>query len=1067
MRFKHWSWILGSAALFAVGAVEAYAQNGTWIAGSVGTYNYPDTVNWNGGIVANGAGSTADFSDLDLNGDVSVTIDAPLTIGHLSFGDTDLGSAGSWEVRTTNASVITLDAAAPTITVNPLTPTTFDDALIGNSLAGTNGFSKNGAGILTINSNSSGLTGPILVNQGTLRLGAAAVLAGSNAAPITLATSTVLDVDLPAGGTVDEIGIAAGATATIDIAQNTFLSDVRALGAGSTLNLNMAANRTASGNNDWVTGGGFANVNITGTGGQRGFFRGRFNGGGWNPAAFANSHLNLNNVQFFVLCFSSGNDVTIGQLSGTATSELKGSGAGGASRYIIGGLNNNADFGGVVNGAGGMAINKVGTGTQTFSGSFIGTAGQIIRVSDGTMALTNTATSIPGGTSDAAKTTIDVLAGATFDVSGTSTVFTSSAFEKFQGTGTIVGPFSHTAGEIRPADVATGGGLTTAVTPTAGTINFSGSLAFNGGAIVYDMAPTPAGANDLILVSGTTSVAGGGVVQPNFLAGTPAAGQTYTFLQSTSGFTDAVSGWTVAWPGRGPKPTVFIDGNFLKFTTTSATAGASLVWSGAVDANWDVEATQNWVNGVTPDKFFQGDDVVFNDTGNNTDVVVTVPVAPASILVDADTKNYSFSGNSIGGTGILTKRGTSTLTINNTNSFAGAALEEGTVALGANTGGLGAGTLTMGAAGLGATLTTTGGFLSNGTLQLAGGNNQLTVDNATAFEMPTLAGSGNLIVASNDDALRLDLNGVAAGFGGNITFGLDPDTITPAAMTVRISGAANDLPGAAVTLVNGANLVSQTGTSTIASLELGSLAGDNTTTLAAFTGGGTTPGTNWVIGGLNSSTEFAGAVVDSNATTITAITKVGTGTLTLSGANTYTGNTTVSGGTLSLTSAYLADASDIAVATGAILNLNYVGEDTVDSLTLEGLLKAAGKWGALGSVGTDFQSALITGTGILNVLTGAVITALPGDFNDDGVVDAADYTVWRDNLTGAESILPPGTGDNSGTVDAGDYNVWRANFGATAGPGSLSANGGTVPEPASMLLFALVAGLVAAARRRK
>jgi hypothetical protein len=58
-----------------------------------------------------------------------------------------------------------------------------------------------------------------------------------------------------------------------------------------------------------------------------------------------------------------------------------------------------------------------------------------------------------------------------------------------------------------------------------------------------------------------------------------------------------------------------------------------------------------------------------------------------------------------------------------------------------------------------------------------------------------------------------------------------------------------------------------------------------------------------------------------------------------------------------------------------------------------------------------------------------------GDYNGDGSTDAADYTVWRDNLGAAdESAFAPGTG-NGGGVDASDYVTWRTNFGATGGAG--------------------------------
>jgi hypothetical protein len=65
---------------------------------------------------------------------------------------------------------------------------------------------------------------------------------------------------------------------------------------------------------------------------------------------------------------------------------------------------------------------------------------------------------------------------------------------------------------------------------------------------------------------------------------------------------------------------------------------------------------------------------------------------------------------------------------------------------------------------------------------------------------------------------------------------------------------------------------------------------------------------------------------------------------------------------------------------------------------------------------------------------------LPGDYNVDGVVNAADYTVWRNNLgidphpgplPEGEGVIGDGNGD--GVVDALDYAVWKSNFGATVG----------------------------------
>jgi hypothetical protein len=77
---------------------------------------------------------------------------------------------------------------------------------------------------------------------------------------------------------------------------------------------------------------------------------------------------------------------------------------------------------------------------------------------------------------------------------------------------------------------------------------------------------------------------------------------------------------------------------------------------------------------------------------------------------------------------------------------------------------------------------------------------------------------------------------------------------------------------------------------------------------------------------------------------------------------------------------------------------------------------------------------------------------LPGDYNGDGRVDAADYTVWRDTLRDFGPDLAA-DGDGNGQVDGGDYAVWRSNFGRVAGS-ALSVGAVAVPEPGSVVLTA-------------
>lgn len=101
---------------------------------------------------------------------------------------------------------------------------------------------------------------------------------------------------------------------------------------------------------------------------------------------------------------------------------------------------------------------------------------------------------------------------------------------------------------------------------------------------------------------------------------------------------------------------------------------------------------------------------------------------------------------------------------------------------------------------------------------------------------------------------------------------------------------------------------------------------------------------------------------------------------------------------------------------------------------------------------------------------------IAGDYNGDGFVDAADYTVWRDTLGSSSDLRANGddTGESAGVVDLADYDFWKLHFGeSSSGGGSLEriANAG-VPEPMTQGLaligfaIAIVAGPRVGGRRR-
>jgi hypothetical protein len=94
-----------------------------------------------------------------------------------------------------------------------------------------------------------------------------------------------------------------------------------------------------------------------------------------------------------------------------------------------------------------------------------------------------------------------------------------------------------------------------------------------------------------------------------------------------------------------------------------------------------------------------------------------------------------------------------------------------------------------------------------------------------------------------------------------------------------------------------------------------------------------------------------------------------------------------------------------------------------------------------------------------------LVVGIPGDYTDDGTVNAADYTLWRTAVGTADQAA---AGNGSGWVDAGDFAVWKNHYGETeSGAGAGVGDFGNVPEPASMLLGLIVAAWLTAVRRQR
>jgi autotransporter-associated beta strand protein len=388
---------------------------------------------------------------------------------------------------------------------------------------------------------------------------------------------------------------------------------------------------------------------------------------------------------------------------------------------------------------------------------------------------------------------------------------------------------------------------------------------------------------------------------------------------------------------------------------------------------------------------------------------------------------------------------------------------------------------------------------SSGVVDLNGGMPQITVGNGAAdvdLSVAVPITNGGFIKAGAG-TMRLDGVNTFAGNvtvdGGMLRYGHASGLSNNAFLTVN-NGAQLDMNGVSDTI---AGLASAPGhTSGVvqqgaASLTLSGMSGDYTY-YGSITGTGTFNKSGGSIARLDGNNTFG--AVNLNA-----------GSLVLNGSNT-TGTVTVNGGTLAgsgyvsgpvvlNSSAHLSPgtgpasftAGALTLNTGSILDIDLGPAGMGDLVAVNGQLTLNGGsinvlnetltmgfypliyYGSLaggvanlsliGPAGFDYQ--LVDSGGSIGLLV--LPAGIPGDFNDDGMVDSADYLILK-KFNGTDAELP-NDGGLTGTVGEDHYNLWQQNFGRYTGDGG--GGQGQVPEPAAAILAALgLIGCLGARRRR-
>ena len=697
--------------------------------------------------------------------------------------------------------------------------------------------------------------------------------------------------------------------------------------------------------------------------------------------------INANPTAFITIAELNGAGTTAGSIAGNGTIFL------GSKNLTVGGNQQTTVFSGVISDGEssnlppslatqqpsyvGGSLTKVGTGTLTLTGINTYTGGTII--GGGTLQLGN------GGTSGSVLGNIvdnGILAFNRSDSFTFSGVISGSGIVQQNGTGTTV---------------------------LLGANTYAGGTNLNGGVLSISQDAnlgTPPGApaaNHLTFNAGRLQATASFTLNPNRGITLNGGGGTFEITGANLlAYGGAITGaGNLTKVGTG---TLTLAGNntYLGSTLVSAgilQAGSATAFSAnsafTVNSQLDLNGFSNTIGSLA------GNGIVTNNGG-----------ASATLAVGNDNTNTAFSGSLQDGTSTLglTKVGTGTLTLAGNDTYLGTTL-------------VSAGALQAGSA---TAFSANSAFTVNSQLDLNGFSNTIG----------SLAGNG--IVTNNGGAsatLAVGNDNTNTAFSGSLQDGTSTLGLTKVGTGTLTLAGNNTYLG--TTLVSAGILQAGSGTAFSASsaftvnsqLDLngfsntvGSLAGNGIVT----NNGGASA--TLAVGNDNTNTAFSGSLQDGTSTL--GLTKVGTGTLTLTGENTYTGETTINDGTLQL-----GNGGTTGSITGNVANNGILAFNRSDFITFDGLISGTGSLAKLGSGTLTLSNSNIYSGG--TTIAGGTIVTQNASALGTGPVAFDNGTAFQVqnllNVNGSWTVFPGSASVSGGTVQTfGDFNL--------GGGGTLIAN---------------------------
>jgi autotransporter-associated beta strand protein len=528
----------------------------------------------------------------------------------------------------------------------------------------------------------------------------------------------------------------------------------------------------------------------------------------------------------------------------------------------------------------------------------------------------------------------------------------------------------------------------------------------------------------------------------------PAQAGTSTWNGTQNGDWSNSGNWSGGAPGSGGDVTLTSSGNAPGNEDQSSGAAGfnSITISSSPAGPINVTTPNGTFNLAAPSAVPNSGSILVNNSVSATFTGNALGLNGAATFTVNSGGSLTFQNNITDGTGpgSITKKGAGTLTLGGANTYTGGTtINGGTLSissdanLGAVTGGL-----TLDGGTLQATGNVTLSSTRSVTLGAGGGTFELIASSISITQ--SIGGPGSLTVTGTGIRATLFLSGNNS-YGGSTTIGDH---------TRLFIDGGNAIPDGSAVIMQGFNELYLSSSETIGSLASTSA----NSTVSIFTGG------NFVLttGGDNTSTDFAGLIADGAGQI--ALTKIGAGTMTLTGANGYSGGTNVTGGFINFNSAGNFGSGNITLnggglqwATGTSTDisgkLNAIGTNgaTFDTngndVTFANALSGGGvtKTGA-GTLTFTVANAYAGGTtikgGTLSISDDAHLGAVTGGLTLDGgtLQTTSDVT-----LSSTRSITL-GAGGGTFDVEAGSRLVIAQSIGGPGGLAAVTSAGGFGPH---------------------